>query len=325
MVDLKAIAKKVRKALKDDEAIIDLESFDQDIPVFPTGCMSVDLASGVMGIPQGIVVEVFSPEGLGKTTFVLTMIAAFQRKYKEEGVAAFIDAEQAMDMPYAEELGVDFKNLLFSQPDSLEQATAIVQGIMKAKDDDTPCLIAVDSMASLAPEAEIEGGMEKNSVALQARLFSKFFRITKVKRHSTTLICINQLREKVGMVWGNPNMTPGGRALKFYSSMRIELSSKGKIKDGNAVIGHKVKARFVKNKKAPPYQEAIFQIIFGEGIDKDDDLVGCGIDYGTIEQSGKSYEFKDVKASGRAKFVKKLKKEKMMKKLRKAIRKAYYE
>ena len=324
MTDLKAIAKKVRKALKDDEAIIDLEDFDRDIPVFPSGCMSIDLASGVMGIPQGIFVEIFSPEGMGKTTLALYFMAAFQKKFKD-GVAAYIDAEQAMDKDYAERLGVDFSRMLFSQPDSLEQATNIVQEIIAAKDDDTPCLMIVDSMASLAPVAEIDGGMDKNSVALQARLFSKFFRITKVKRYSTTIICINQLREKVGIMFGNPNTTPGGKALKYYSSMRIELASRGKVKDGTTVVGNKVRARFVKNKKAPPYQEAEFTIIFGEGIDTDDDLVGCGLDYGVIEQSGKSYTFKSVTASGRTNLIKKLKKEKMMKKLRKAIRKAYYD
>jgi len=322
MSDLKKMANKIRKALKDDEIIVDSDGHDKDIPVLSTGCMSLDIACGIMGLPMGRIVELYGPEGLGKSTVAMTAAACFQKKHPD-GDMMFIDAEHAMDKFYAERIGVDFDSCLFSQPDSLEQATELVEQFLKIKEDEDPALVIIDSIASLSPEQEIEGGMGKEQIGLQARKLSKFFRLIKgsLNSNNTVLLCLNQLREKVGIVWGNPNITPGGKALKFYSSMRIELASKGKIKDGKKVIGNRVKAKLVKNKLAPPYDEAEFNIMFGEGIDRYDDIVGCGIDYGIVGQSGASFEYRDIRAQGRKQFVKKLKKAKLFNKLRKDIRK----
>ena len=257
----------------------------------PTGCLSLDLALGVGGVPRGRVIEIYGPEGGGKTTVSLQAIAEVQRR---NGIAAFIDAEHALDPAYAKKLGVDINNLLISQPDYGEQALEIAETLVRSGAVD---IIVVDSVAALVPKAEIEGEMGDMQVGLQARLMSKALRklTAVISKSKTVMIFINQLREKVGIMFGNPEVTPGGRALKFYSSVRLEVRASEKIKEADKIIGTRVKVKVVKNKVAPPFKEAFFTLIHGVGILKSADLLDTGITVGAIEKSGNTFMYKDEK------------------------------
>ncbi|MBI4467619.1 MAG: recombinase RecA [Acidobacteria bacterium] len=252
------------------------------VAVIPTGALSLDAALGVGGMPRGRVVEIFGPEAGGKTTLALHVIAEAQ---KRGGMAAFIDAEHALDAPYAKKLGVDVDNLLVSQPDSGEQALEIAETLIRSGALD---VVVVDSVAALVPKAELEGEMGDPQMGLQARLMSQALRKLKaiVNKSKTCLIFINQLREKIGVMFGNPETTPGGRALKFYSDVRIDVRRIATIKEGERAIGNHTRAKVVKNKLAAPFREAEFDLIYGEGICRETDLLDLGVAQGIIEKSG---------------------------------------
>src|SRR5438876_800776 len=252
------------------------------VNVIPTGCLSIDAALGVGGFPRGRVIEIYGPESGGKTTLTLQVIAEAQ---KLGGQAAFIDAEHALDPIYARKLGVDVDNLLVSQPDHGEQALEIAQELIRSNAVD---IVVIDSVAALVPKAELEGDMGDPSMGLQARLRSQALRklTAIVSKSRTCLIFINQIREKIGVMFGNPETTTGGRALKFYASMRVDIRRIQAIKDGDRVVGSRTRAKIVKNKVAAPFREAEFDILYGEGISREGDLIDLGVDKGVLEKAG---------------------------------------
>ena len=275
------------------------------IGAIPTGSIAFDLALGIGGFPRGRVVEVFGPEATGKTTLALHVIAEAQRR---GGQAAFIDAEHALDPQYAGKVGVDIDNLLISQPDYGEQGLEIAEVLVRSGAVD---VVVVDSVAALVPKAELEGEMGDAHMGLQARLMSQALRklTAIVARSKTCFIFINQIREKIGFFLGNPETTTGGRALKFYASLRVDVRRMTAIKEGDQVVGNRVKVKIVKNKMAPPFRDAEFDIIYGEGISRDGDLVDMGANVGLIEKSGTWYSYKGERIGQGRDNVKKLLKE----------------
>ncbi len=259
------------------------------VDVIPTGCLAVDIALGVGGIPRGRVTEIYGPEGSGKTTLCLHLVAEAQMR---GGMCAFIDMEHALDPMYAQNLGVDIENLYISQPDTGEQALEIAEALVRSGAID---VVTIDSVAALVPRAEIEGEMGDAHVGLQARLMSQALRKLSgaIKQSNCLLVFTNQLREKIGVMFGNPETTPGGRALKFYSSVRLDIRTIQRIKQGGHHIGNRTRVRVVKNKVAPPFREAEFDIMFGEGASREGDLLDLGTDYGVIEKRGAYYRYND--------------------------------
>lgn len=275
------------------------------VAFIPTGSIAFDQSLGIGGFPRGRVVEVFGPEATGKTTLVLHVIAEAQ---KQGGQAAFIDAEHALDPRYAASVGVDVDELLISQPDYGEQALEIAEVLVRSNAVD---VIAVDSVAALVPKAELEGEMGDSHMGLQARLMSQALRklTAIVARSKTCFIFVNQIRTKIGFFLGSPETTTGGRALKFYASMRIDIRRLATLKEGDKVIGNRVKVKIVKNKLAPPFREAQFDLIFGEGISKEGDLIDCALDVDLIEKAGTWYSYKDERLGQGRENVKELLKE----------------
>ena len=263
------------------------EARKMDVETIPTGCLSLDLALGVFGVPRGRIVEIYGPEASGKTTLAQHIIAEAQ---KMGGIAAFVDAEHALDPDYARKIGVNVDEMLISQPDNGEQALDIVETLVRSNAVD---VIVVDSVAALTPKAEIEGEMGDHHMGLQARLMSQALRklTSIVSRSKTTVIFINQIRMKIGVVFGNPETTTGGTALKFYSSMRIEVRRSAQIKMGEKIIGNRVKVKIVKNKVAAPFRTTEFDIMYNEGISVPGDLLDCGVELGVVNKNGNSYSF----------------------------------
>ena len=272
------------------------EAGNTEIDVIPTGCLSLDIALGIGGLPRGRIIEIYGPESSGKTTVALHAIAEAQ---KMGGVAAFIDAEHALDPVYAKKLGVNLEDLYVSQPDTGEQALDIADALVRSSAVD---IIVIDSVAALTPKAEIEGDMGDSHVGLQARLMSQALRklTAIVNKSKTCVIFINQLREKVGVMFGNPETTPGGKALKFYASMRLDIRRMDTLKDSDGAVGNRTKAKIVKNKLAPPFKQAEFDIVFGEGISQTGCIIDLGVQFDIIAKSGAWYSYNgDKVAQGR--------------------------
>lgn len=267
------------------------EAKRMEVEVIPTGCLSLDLALGVMGVPRGRVIEIYGPEASGKTTLAQHIVAEIQ---KMGGIAAFVDAEHALDPDYARKIGVNVDELLISQPDSGEQALDIVETLVRSNAVD---VIVVDSVAALTPKAELEGEMGDSHMGLQARLMSQALRklTSIISKSKASVIFINQIRQKIGVVYGNPETTTGGLALKFYSSMRIEVRRSAQIKMGERIIGNRVKAKIVKNKVAAPFRTCEFDIMYNEGISIPGDLLDTASELGIVKKSGHSYAYGEVK------------------------------
>ena len=305
--ELDEVIEEIKKKTKDPNAIMrlgDSKNKMKNIDVISTGSITLDTATGIGGVPKGRIIEIYGPESSGKTTLTLHIVAEAQ---KAGGSAAFIDVEHALDPMYAKNIGVDIQNLLISQPDDGEQALEIVESLVKSCQLD---VVVVDSVAALVPKAEIDGLMGDSHMGLQARLMSQAMRKLTgiVSKSKTCVVFINQIRHKIGVVFGNPETTSGGNALKFYSSLRLEIRRRAQIKDGERIVGNRTSVKVAKNKLAPPFAKVEFDILYGQGISYEGDLIEKGIEGNVIIQSGSWFSYNNEKiAQGRENFRLKLK------------------